>query len=174
MKLNNKNKILVLTSMLFVIIAYKTAVSKTFYYYTSYNNTKEQLKNSENEKKAIGFLYAKNKKLDTILKDNNSSKSSINQQNYLLKTISNLCENHKVKIINFDEPEIFSTEKEKITHYKFSVEGNFNNTLIFLNLLENKPYIGKVLHFSTEKTMDYKENKVKIISKIILEKKTRI
>lgn len=172
MKLNNKNKILIITSILFVIIAYKTAISKTFYYYASFNNTKEQLKNSENEKKALGFLYAKNKKLDLILKNNYSQQNSITHQNYLLKIISNLCEKHKVKIVNFEEPEVLSTEKEKITHYKFSIEGNFNNVLIFLNQLENKAFIGKILHFSTEKKMNYKKNNIEIISTIVLEKYT--
>lgn len=95
-------------------------------------------------------MYAKDKKLDLILK-NNSPIGSINHQNYLLKTISNLSDNLKIKIINFDEPEILITEKGKIKHYKFSVEGNFNTVLIFLNQLENKPFIGRVLHFSTEK-----------------------
>lgn len=170
MKLNNKNKILILTSMLFIIIAYKTAISKTFYYYISYKNINELLKNSEKEKKVLGFLYAKNKKLDLILNNNNSANNLINHQNYLLKTISNLCDNHKVKIINFEEPEILSTEKEKITHYKFSIEGNFNDVLIFLNKLENKPFIGKVLHFSTEKKIDYKENRHRIMSTIVIER----
>lgn len=170
MKLNNKNKILILTSMLFIIIAYKTAISKTIYYYTSFNNTKEQLKNSENEKKTLGFFYAKNKKLDVILNNNDSPKNLINYQNHLLKTISSLSEKNNVKILNFEEPEILSTEKEKITHYKFSVEGNFNNSLIFLNQIENKPFIGKLLHFSTEKKMDYKENRVRIISTIVIER----
>lgn len=171
MKLNNKNKILIIISILFVIIAYKTAISKTFYYYALFNNTKEQLKNSENEKKALGFLYAKNKKLDAILNENDSPKHSINYQNYLLKTISNLSEKNNVKILNFEEPEILSTEKEKISHYKFSIEGNFNNALIFLNQLENKPFIGKLLHFSTEKKIIQKDNTINMVSKIVVEKK---
>ena len=62
MKLNNKNKILIITSILFVIIAYKTAISKTFYYYASFNNTKEQLKNSENEKKYTEY-YLENEQI---------------------------------------------------------------------------------------------------------------
>ena len=170
MKLNNKNKILIFSSLLFVIIAYKTTISKTFYYYSSFKNSSEQIQNSEKERKVLGYLYAKNQKLDLILKSNNSPINSINHQNYLLKTISNLCEKHKVKIVNFEEPEVLNDEKEKITHYKFSVEGNFNNSLIFLNQLENKPFIGKVLHFSTEKIMDYKENRYGIISSIVIEK----
>lgn len=171
MKLSNKNKLLIFTSILFVIIAYKTTISKTFYYYTSFKNTNEQLQNSEKEKKTLGFLYAKNKKLDLILKNNNLPQNSINHQNYLLKTISNLCDNHKVKIINFEEPEALVTEKAKISHYQFSVEGNFNDVLYFLNQLENEPFIGKVLHFSTEKKMDYKESRLRIISTIVIEKK---
>jgi ribosomal protein S18 len=172
MKLNNKNKLLILTSIILILIAYKVAISKTFFYYNSYNSTKEKLVNSENEKKTLGFLYAKNKKLDAILKNNHSEKNSLNHQNYLLKVISNLCENHKVKIINFEEPEILTAEKGKITHYKFSIEGNFNTILLFLNQLENKPFIGKIEHFSTEKKMDYKKNSVEIISTIVLEKLT--
>lgn len=171
MKLNNKNKILIFASVVFVIIAYKTTISKTFHYYTSYKNISELLKNSEKEKKSLGFLYAKNKKLNAILNKNDFPKNSINYQNYLLKTISSLSEKNNLKILNFEEPEILSTEKEKIIHYKFSVEGNFNNALIFLNQLENKPLIGKLLHFSTEKKMDYKGNKVRIISSIVIEKK---
>ena len=170
MKLNNKNKLLILTSIILILIAYKVAISKTIFYYESYNTVSQQLINSEEEQKTLGFLYAKNKKLDTILKSNHSEKKSGNHQNYLLKIISSLCENHKVKITNFEEPEILKAEKGKITHYKFSVEGNFNTVLLFLNQLETKPFIGKIKHFSTEKKMDYKKNSVEIISTIVLEK----
>ena len=172
MKLNNKNKLLILTSIILILIAYKVAISKTVFYYKSYNSVSQQLINSEKERKTLGFLYAKNKKLDAILKNNYSDKKSSNHQNYLLKIISNLCENHKVKITNFEEPEILKAEKGKITHYKFSVEGNFNTVLLFLNELENKPFVGKIKHFSTEKKMDYKKNSVDIISTIVLEKFT--
>lgn len=170
MKLNNKNKLLILSSIILILIAYKVAISKTFFYYNSYNSTKEKLINSENEKKTLGFLYAKNKKLDAILKNNDYSENKINHQNYLLKVISNLCEQHAVRIANFEETEIKTIDSQKIILYKFSVEGNFNTVLLFLNQLENKPFIGKIKHFSTEKKMIYKENRIKIVSSVVIEK----
>jgi hypothetical protein len=174
MKLNNKNKILIFTSILFAVIVYKIAISKTFYYCTSFNSTKERLKNSEDEKKLLDFLCAKNKKLDEILKNNNSPKNSLTYQNHLLKTISNLSELHKVKVIYFEEPEIVNNEREKITRYEFAVEGNFNNVILFLNQLESQPFIGKILHFSTEKKVNYKEKQNKIITTIVLESKANL
>lgn len=174
MKRNNKNKILIFTSILFAVIVYKIAISKTFYYFTSFNNTKEQLKNSENTEKLLDFLHAKNKKLDEILKNNNSPNSALTYQNHLLKIISDLSELHKLRVINFEEPEIINNENKKITHYEFALEGNFNNVIIFLNQLESKPFIGKVLHFSTEKKLNFKEKQNKIVTTIVLESKANL
>lgn len=168
--MNNKNKFLIVASLFLVLIVYEVAVSKTLYYYNSFKLLNEQLVDVENKKKALVFLNEKNKNLDIILKNNASQNPSINYQNYLLKIISSLSETNALKIVNFEEPQVFSVDHEEITHYKFSVEGNFNNAIIFLNQLENSSSVGKIIHFSTEKKMIYKENSIRIISTIVIEK----
>ena len=171
MKLNSKNKILVISSILFLIIAYKLSISKTYFYYSENRKIIEKLTDFENEKKQLSYLYSKNKTLDAILKNNKTSDSVTNYQNYLLKTVSELCSSNNVKIIQFEEPEIVNTESGEISHYKFTLEGNFNNTIAFLNQFETKSYIGNILHFSTEKKVIHKDNSRKIVSKIIIERK---
>lgn len=170
MIMNNKNKMLIATSLLVILLVYQLAISKTLYYYNSYHLINEKLVDVEKKKKALTFLNAKNKKLDIILKNSATQNTSINYQNYLLKIISSLSETNALKIINFEEPQVFSVDQEEITHYKFSVEGNYNNVILFLNQLENNSAVGKVIHFSTEKKMIYKENRIIIISTIVIEK----
>lgn len=170
MKLNNRNKLLIAVSLLIVITVYKLTISKTLFYYNSYNSISKKKSDTEISKKELIFLHAKNKKLDVILERHGTLNMSDNYQNYLLKAITNLCENYNVSLVNFTEPETALLESRKFIHYEFMVEGNYNNALIFLNRLENKSYLGKIKHFSTKKKILLKENKVQIISNVVLEK----
>ncbi len=171
MKLNNKNKILLIFTLLSFIIVYKLAISKTLSYYNSYSDLNEELVEIHNNGNQENILQSRNKNLEKILNKLNYNNNSTNQQNNLLKLIGEEASKSNLKIVAFDEPKILIENKSKVTHYHFSVEGNFNKTLLLLNNLENNPLIGVIKHFSTLKKKDYKNNSNFIITNVVIEKK---
>ena len=171
MKLNRKNKILLIFAILSLIIVYKLAISKTLHYYNSYSDLNEKLLELKNSGNQENILISKNKALDEILNKLNYYNMGNNQQNNLLKLIDQKTSQNNLKIVAFNEPQILIDNKSKITRYHFSIEGNFNKTLLLLNHLENNPLIGTIKHFSTLKKRNYKTNSNFITTDIVVEKK---
>lgn len=171
MKLNRKNKIIIFFAILSLVIVYKLAISKTLHYYNSYSDLNKKLLDKKNSGNQENILFSKNKNLDKILTKLNYNNNGDNQQNSLLKLINQKASQNNLKIVAFEEPKIFIEDKTKIIQYRFSVEGNFNKTLLLLNHLENNPLIGTIKHFSTLKKMNYETNSNIITTDVVVEKK---
>jgi hypothetical protein len=171
MKLNRKNIILIIFALLSLVIVYKLAISKTLHYYKSYSDINVKLLDIKNSGNQENILLSKNKNLDKILTKLNYNNNGDNQQNNLLKLINQKASQNNLKIVAFEEPQIFIEDKTKIIRYHFSVEGNFNKTLLLLNHLENNPFIGTIKHFSTLKKKNFKTNSNIITTYIVVEKK---
>lgn len=172
MKLNKKNKILLVIIALSFILVYKLAIAKTIYYHDLMDALKMQLENSEEQNNISNALSLKIKKLDIILEKLNYNSEIKNQQNNLLKVINENAEKYNLTIVAFEEPKTVLESNNKKTHYYFRVIGEFNKTLLLLNYIENNAIFGKIKHFNTVKKTNYKENKKYITTEIILEKKT--
>lgn len=171
MKLNRKNKILIFFALLSLVIVYKLAISKTLHYYNSYSELNEKLLEIKNSGNQENILLSKNKNLDKILNKLNYNNNGKNQQNNLLKLINENASNNNLKIVAFEEPKIFIDKKSKTVLYNFSIEGNFNKTLLLLNHLENNQLIGTIKHFSTLKKKNYRTNSNFITTDVVVEKK---
>ncbi|VXB36812.1 General secretion pathway protein [Flavobacterium sp. 9AF] len=172
MKLNKKNKILLLIILISFVLIYKLAISKTFYYAENLHNLNAKLDNIINQNNASKALVIKNKKLDLLLEELHYNQAIKNEQNNLLKIINENTAKLNISVVAFEEPKIIIEKNTKITHYSFTVTGEFNATLLLLNYLEKNAIFGKIEHFTTVKKNNYKENNKYIITEIILEKKT--
>lgn len=172
MKLNKKNKILVIAIFTSIILVYKLAISKTIHYYGLLNNLNQKIESFENQNNAANMLAAKNKKLNTILEKLNYNSEIKNHQNSLLRAINEHALQYNLIVAEFQEPKTISDLNTKITHYYFRIIGDYNKTLLLLNYLENNATFGKIKHFNTIKNINYKENNKFITTEIILEKKT--
>lgn len=172
MKLNKKNKILIIAIIISLILIYKLAISKTVHYYGLLDSLNQKIENAAEQNNASNNLAIKNKKLDDILEKLDYNSEIKNQQNNLLKVINEDAEKYNLTVAAFEEPKTIIETTNKIAHYHFSIIGDYNNTLLLLNDLENKATFGKIKHFKTEKKTNYKENSKFITTEIILEKKT--
>ncbi|WP_445456108.1 hypothetical protein [Flavobacterium sp. HNIBRBA15423] len=172
MKLNKKNKILLIAIIISLILTYKLAIVNTIHYHSLLNTLNKQLENSLEQHNASNTLVIKNKRLDVILEKLNYSSEIKNQQNNLLKVINENAEKYNLIVVAFEEPKTIVEANNKITHYYFRVIGEYNKTLLLLNYLENNAIFGKIKHFNTVKKTNYKENRKFITTEIILEKKT--
>jgi len=172
MKLNKKNKILLIVIIVSFILIYKLAISKTVHYFSLLDSLNEKIENSVVQNNASNSLVIKNKKLDVILDKLNYNSEIKNHQNNLLKVINDNALKYNLTVVAFEEPKIIVDEKSKTTHYYFKIRGEYNKTLLLINYLENNATFGKIKHFYTVKQTNYKENKKYITTEIILEKKT--
>jgi hypothetical protein len=172
MKLNRKNKLLLLGFILALFLCYNLAIKKTIYYYSQYNSQKELIDNANNNPKVLSNLLTREKQLNQWLSKNDNFSNSF--QNELLKHLNSYCSSHNLKITDFKEPHKIVENKTEINSYNFSVEGNFNTVLGLINKIENNTGLGFIKHLSTEKKLNYKTNTEYIVTTIIIQKNVSV
>jgi hypothetical protein len=169
MRLNKKNKILVLGFLLALYICYSFAISNTITYYKEYNLKNELISNNNNAPKLAHQLRLKEKQLDLVLSQYNITATE-SFQNDLLKQLNTYSTTYRLKIIDFKEPHITSEKNFVTTSYIFSLEGSFNGCLALLNKIENNPNLGSIKHLNFTKKRDYKTNTDHLFVEVIIQK----
>ena len=172
MKLNRKNKLLLLGLILTLYFCYSFAIEKTLDYYRKYKNQKELIDNTNNKPKLLANLLLKEKEIDQWLSKNDYMSTSF--QNELLKHLNNYGSIHNLKIVDFKEPHKIIENNTEINSYSFSVDGSFNNVLGLINTIENNPSLGFIKHMSAEKKINYKTNGEYIITTVIIQKNVEL
>ncbi|WP_291152167.1 general secretion pathway protein [Flavobacterium sp. UBA7680] len=169
MKLNRKNKLLVIGFFVVLYICYSFAISNTINYYTEYKNKEQEIAQDSDMPKIVAQLVLKEKQLDQILAnyDVNISESF---QNDLLKQLTSYSDSYHLKIIDFKEPHIISQKGFTTTSYAFSLEGSFNGCLAVLNKVENNPMLGNIKHLNFIKKRNYKTNTDQLFVEVIMQK----
>lgn len=173
MKLNKKNKMLILGFIIAIYICYSFAISNTFAAYNEYHSKKELIALSKNTPVIIHQLRQKEKQLDGILSQYNISATE-SFQNDLLKQLSVYCNAYQLKIIDFKEPHIFTDKDFVTTSYIFSLEGSFNGCLTLLNKIENNPSFKNIKHLNFTKKKDYKTNIDHLFVEVIIQQNKNI
>ncbi|WP_264536555.1 general secretion pathway protein [Flavobacterium sp. N1736] len=169
MKLNRKNKLLLLGFALVLYVCYSFAISNTINYYKEYKTKQEEIAADSNMPKLVGQLIQKEKQLDQVLSkyDVNISESF---QNDLLKQLTAYSDSYKLKIVDFQEPHSVAQKGFTVTSYIFSLEGSFNGCLALLNKVENNPALGTIKHLNFIKKRNYKTNTDQLFVEIIMQK----
>ncbi len=170
MKLNRKNKILVLCFFIALSICYSFAISNTVKLYKDYHLKNELITNNNYSPKWENLLHLKEKQLDLSLTQYTISDTE-SLQNDLLKQLNIYSNTYHLKIIDFKEPHVISNEKGYSTlSYLFTLEGNYNGCLLLLNKIENNPSFGSINHLDFIKKRDYKTNTDHLFVEVILQK----
>lgn len=169
MKLDKKNKLLLIGFVLLLYICYSFAISNTINYYTEYKAKQDQIAADSNMPKLVGQLIQKEKQLDQALLnyDVNISESF---QNDLLKQLTSYSDHYKLKIVDFQEPHSVVQKGFTVTSYIFSLEGSFNGCLAVLNKVENNPALGVIKHLNFVKKKNYKTNTDQLFVEVIMQK----
>lgn len=169
MRLNKKNKVLFAGFVVSLIVCYKFAFSNTLEYRSEYKRQQESANKNIETNNLLPLLKKKDKILQEQLKQY-SYIDSASFQNELLGHIGKSISGKNLKIVKFEEPHIYHTEGIKSSSYPFSIEGNFNETLLLLNDLENEGALGFIRHVSLLKKMNYRTNTNYLVTDIILQK----
>ncbi|SEO96526.1 hypothetical protein SAMN05444671_3864 [Flavobacterium sp. CF108] len=169
MKLNKKNKLLIIGFFVVLYICYSFAISNTINYYTEYKDKEQEIAQDSDMPKLVAQLVQKEKQLDQILAnyDVNISESF---QNDLLKQLTSYSDSYHLKIVDFKEPHIISQKGFTTTSYAFSLEGSFNGCLAVLNKVENNPMLGNIKHLNFIKKRNYKTNTDQLFVEVIMQK----
>lgn len=169
MKLNRKNKLLVIGFLVVLYICYSFAISNTLNYYNEYKNKQQEIAEDSDTPKLVAQLVQKEKQLDQVL-SNYDVKISESFQNDLLKQLTTYSDTFHLKIVDFKEPHIISQKGFITTSYTFSLEGSFNGCLALLNKVENHPMLGNIKHLNFIKKRNYKTNADELFVEVIMQK----
>jgi len=151
MSSKTRNMILVAGFLLACILCYVFAFSKTFDARTSFKELEKQETLFEDIPKQFSLLNQKMQYYDSLLHRYQLTETSI--QNNLLKTINRKATELNIKVVQFNEPHVFSTGERSKNTYGFTLEGDFANLISVLHHLEQNTKYGEVLnmHFVKEK-----------------------
>ena len=172
MKLNRKNKILIIGIVLTLYISYSLAIKKTITYYKEYKTNQELIGNLNNNPKLLSSLIFREKQIDQWLSKNDHTTDSF--QNELLKELNKYCSKNNLKIVDFREPHQIQESETNINSYSLSIEGSFIKILGLISSIENTSGLGLIKHISTVKKMNYKTNDEYITTYIIIQKNNTI
>lgn len=169
MKLDKKNKLLLVGFLLVLYLCYSFAISNTINYYKEYKTKQDQIAADSDMPGLVAKLSHKEKQLDQVLStyDINISESF---QNDLLKQLTSYSDSFKLKIVDFQEPHSVTEKGYTVTSYIFSLEGSFNGCLAVLNKVENNPSLGVIRHLNFVKKKNYKTNTDELFVEVIMQK----
>lgn len=169
MKLNRKNKLLLLGFIIVLYICYAFAISNTLSIYKEFQTKNDVLIQNKSTPKLAYQLLQKEKQLDKLLAEHHV-KTSESYQNDLLKQLNFYSAKYSLKVIDFKEPHIIIENNTTTSSYIFSLQGSFNGSIALLNKLENNPALGTVKHINFNKKRNYKSNIDELFVEIVLEK----
>ncbi len=169
MRLNRKNKGLLIGFLIALYISYSFAISNTITYYKEYHSKSDMINYNANNPKLAYQLRIKEKQLDVLLSRYNIA-SSESFQNDLLQQLTTYGATYHLKIIDFKEPHSITEKELTTTSYIFSLEGSFNGCLALLNKMENNPTLGSIKHLNFTKKRNYKTNADQLFVEVIMQK----
>lgn len=164
----NRNILLVAGFAIIFVLAYKFSFLKTIEISHQLKELKEEIKFNSQTTYNKEMLLGKEIYLDSILEKEKRNNSSI--QNDLLKKLNTYSEDFSFKLIQFQEPHIFSLEDQTVTSsFQFTLEGDYKSLEILLFLLERENNFGKISHFNFTRNRDYRLQKEFLRCKVIVQ-----
>lgn len=170
MKLNRKNKLLLLGFIIALYICYAFAISNTLDVYKEFTIKNEVLIHNKSTPELANQLLQKEKQLDKLLVEHHV-KNSESYQNDLLKQLNFYSTKYNLKVIDFKEPHTIIEKNATTSSYIFSLQGSFNGSIALLNKLENNTALGTIKHINFTKKRNYKSNLDELFVEVVLEKK---
>ncbi len=165
--MTKKNKLLLAGIAVLLVLCYQLGIKKTHSYYKQYKQLKGQEASLESIPKQLRFLKERNEILDQELAKRNAEAGSI--QNALLRFLNKVSEEESVRILEFLEPHLYTTEQEEIETFIFEVEGSYGGILKVVNALESNGSFGAVSHVAFEKNRHPKTRKTSLHAVVFLE-----
>lgn len=168
--MNNKQKNIALVTgfVLMLFISYHFSFKKTVEVHNSVAKLKKDKMLLDNAETEIRSLQFQGRYLDSILESNDLSVENTFHQTLLFK-VSQFAKEHKLKIIESNEPHSFPSDGSTLLTYTIEVQGSFRDLLLFSNDLEQQR-LGKLSSLTFTKKRNYRTGRNYLIAKLILQR----
>lgn len=157
MRLDNRNKILILGFMLTLVASYFLAINKTLEIRKVQKNQEEQKVMAQNVFHELDLLSEKESYLDVQFEQ--MDLESTNLQNNLLYFLNQQGMEHRIKILEFNVPHMVIDGPITTKTYRFTLEGGFLDILNVAHVLESQGNFGGISHISFEKQQNPRNGK---------------
>lgn len=157
MRINGKNKLLVLGMLLMLLASYKFAIHNTLEARSESLRLELRQNQVGNIPKTIAALRQKEVHYDSVLKKMDVGDTSV--QNHLLRVINQKAKMHTVKVMDFNRPHIGTDGENEIYTYSFNIEGAYTDLLKVVHSIERKGNFGEIVHLVFEKKKDYRTDR---------------
>ncbi|MDA9316479.1 hypothetical protein N9Q58_01030 [Polaribacter sp.] len=171
--MNNKqkNKVLLVSFLLILVLSYVFSIRKTV-------ELKSKLVNLSNDKKillrankTITSLQQENDYLDSVLRQKDIYFENSFQQT-LLKKLNDFSKRTSMDIISFKQPHIYSNKTTVLMSYEFQVKGNFKSLLQLTNTLERQQ-LGELISVNFDKKRNYRNNRDELTGLFYIQKRNQ-
>nr|MUH40228.1 hypothetical protein [Zobellia laminariae] len=140
-----------------LLISYKLAFEKTFNSRSLYLQQASMVKSIKNTPQQLSLLNQKETYYDSILGKMNLSDTSF--QNNLLKMLNREARTNSIKVIDFNQPHIYSNDSNIEKTFSFNLRGSYLGILKTVYNIEQKAHFGNIIHVHFEKKNNYRTRK---------------
>ncbi len=158
MKLDNRNKLLIVGCLVLLFATYKLALSKTVAIREEYGNLKSKSIQAQDIPEQLALLAQKERYYDSIMQQMDIGDTSI--QNNLLRTINEQAKIRNVKVMDFNPPHSHTFPDHKLLTHSIVLNGSYTDILQVVYVLERKGSFGDIVHMDFEKKKDHRKRKL--------------
>lgn len=157
MKIDNRNKLLLLGIALLLFASYQFAINKTLLLRKESQRLGSQVEKFKDIPDKLALLNQKDVYYDSILGKMDLVDTSI--QNNLLRTINQEATKNNIKVMDFNQPHLYQMGESSLLTYSFNLDGTYKNILRVVHTIEQKGSFGEIVHVDFQKKKNYKTNK---------------
>lgn len=161
-----KNRALIVSFILALILCYNFAIKNTLQLKKQHNILSKKVELLKNSPYQLAVLKQKNIHYDSLITKFQLGGTSI--ENNLLKTINSFASNNNLKVVDFHEPHLSSNSELIIKTYDFTLEGTYNNINRLVYVLEQQTKFGEVISLHFEKKKNYRTGRFYLQARILL------
>ena len=166
MKLEKKNKLLLLGFAIALFFSYQLAIRNTLAIREEFEINNIRMEAIAGFPNTLTAMRNKEKALQAQLTQ--MDLSSVSFQTDLLRVLNKASANNKVNIVNLKSPHKIVVQTDTVATYIFDLEGGYGDILKTLNTLEKKKSYGVISHLAFEKKKDYRSRRTFLQAKVFL------
>lgn len=169
--LNGKQKIRLLCAglVLSLFFIYQFSIRNTINVYQQYKHNYIPEELLQEKQDAYSQLRQKDHLLNQLLKKVAPVNDSLNDEQVVLKHVTMLCEQYKLKLDYFSPFNIFEYENINVNTKIVAVEGGFHRILRFINDMENNHLPARISAVEYKSYEDRQTETTKLTAKIYLQ-----
>lgn len=162
-----KNRYLLIGTLVFVLVAYFTTIRNTIQLYQDNKRLKERIIRAENAPAGIAELRISldglNEKLNNYLID------TTREQEHTLEVVSEFCHRKNLKVKELPQRKVTDENDFTIVTSVLKIEGNYNNLLRLIQELEYEQKLGRLSSVSWRSYIDNKTKRTILYMTVYLQ-----